>query len=292
MKDVEIKEVEFSNILFNYQSKFLNDSFEYEDNDLLNEENCLMEDIEENISFDKKIPKIFPKTNQKKSLTKQNSVSSNQKENIEKLEKENEKEIEKEETNITSFNIQYLQKNNTKTNQNSLSRKTTDTSNSTKKSSSKIDIFNIILGEENRTLILIDNLSNNFNKKKFLEMINLYGFKNKFEFIYFHTLNSKSINIYINFFNKFHIISFYEKFNGKKMNFDDKILNLKFCNIDPSNLKVSVNKINLIENHNYDFLIEIPINYLTLFKKINPKSVCIIKEENLYNDGFFVVKKF
>ena len=123
-------------------------------------------------------------------------------------------------------------------------------------------------------------------------MINLYGFKNKFEFIYFHTLNSKSINIYINFFNKFHIISFYEKFNGKKMNFDDKILNLKFCNIDPSNLKVSVNKINLIENHNYDFLIEIPINYLTLFKKINPKSVCIIKEENLYNDGFFVVKKF
>ena len=85
MKDVEIKEVEFSNILFNYQSKFLNDSFEYEVNDLLNEENCLMEDIEENISFDKKIPKIFPKTNQKKSLTKQNSVSSNQKENIEKL---------------------------------------------------------------------------------------------------------------------------------------------------------------------------------------------------------------
>ena len=54
MKDVEIKEVEFSNILFNYQSKFLNDSFEYEVNDLLNEENCLMEDIEENISFDNK----------------------------------------------------------------------------------------------------------------------------------------------------------------------------------------------------------------------------------------------
>ena len=92
--------------------------------------------------------------------------------------------------------------------------------------------------------------------------------------------------------NKFHIISFYEAFYKKKLDFDDKIINLKFCNIQPSDLKVNMKKNNIIENHNYDYLIEIPINYLTLFKKIYPKSVCIIKEENLYNDGNFVVKKF
>ena len=244
-----------------------------------------MEGIEENISLVKKIPKIFPKTNQKISLTK---VLSNQKENIDKFVKENEKEYEKEETNIISFNIQYLQKNNSKIYQNSFSRKTTDI----KKGSSKIEIFNIILGEESRTLILIDNLSNKFNKKKFLETISLKGFKNKFDFIYFHTINSKSLNIYINFVNKFHIISFYEAFYKKKLDFDDKIINLKFCNIQPSDLKVNMKKNNIIENHNYDYLIEIPINYLTLFKKIYPKSVCIIKEENLYNDCNFVVKKF
>lgn len=285
MKEVEFEEEDFSNIIFNNQSKFLNDSFEFEFNDLINDKNCLMEGIEENISLVKKIPKIFPKTNQKISLTK---VLSNQKENIDKFVKENEKEYEKEETNIISFNIQYLQKNNSKIYQNSFSRKTTDI----KKGSSKIEIFNIILGEESRTLILIDNLSNKFNKKKFQETISLKGFKNKFDFIYFHTINSKSLNIYINFVNKFHIISFYEAFYKKKLDFDDKIINLKFCNIQPSDLKVNMKKNNIIENHNYDYLIEIPINYLTLFKKIYPKSVCIIKEENLYNDGNFVVKKF
>lgn len=284
MKEVEFEEEDFSNIIFNNQSKFLNDSFEFEFNDLINDKNCLMEGIEENISLVKKIPKIFPKTNQKISLTK---VLSNQKENIDKFVKENEKEYEKEETNIISFNIQYLQKNNSKI-YHSFSRKTTDI----KKGSSKIEIFNIILGEESRTLILIDNLSNKFNKKKFLETISLKGFKNKFDFIYFHTINSKSLNIYINFVNKFHIISFYEAFYKKKLDFDDKIINLKFCNIQPSDLKVNMKKNNIIENHNYDYLIEIPINYLTLFKKIYPKSVCIIKEENLYNDGNFVVKKF
>ena len=285
MKEVEFEEEDFSNIIFNNQSKFLNDSFEFEFNDLINDKNCLMEGIEENISLVKKIPKIFPKTNQKISLTK---VLSNQKENIDKFVKENEKEYEKEETNIISFNIQYLQKNNSKIYQNSFSRKTINI----KKGSSKIEIFNIILGEESRTLILIDNLSNKFNKKKFQETISLKGFKNKFDFIYFHTINSKSLNIYINFVNKFHIISFYEAFYKKKLDFDDKIINLKFCNIQPSDLKVNMKKNNIIENHNYDYLIEIPINYLTLFKKIYPKSVCIIKEENLYNDGNFVVMKF
>ena len=285
MKEVEFEEEDFSNIIFNNQSKFLNDSFEFEFNDLINDKNCLMEGIEENISLVKKIPKIFPKTNQKISLKK---ILSNQKENIDKFVKENEKEYEKEETNIISFNIQYLQKNNSKIYQNSFSRKTINI----KKGSSKIEIFNIILGEESRTLILIDNLSNKFNKKKFQETISLKGFKNKFDFIYFHTINSKSLNIYINFVNKFHIISFYEAFYKKKLDFDDKIINLKFCNIQPSDLKVNMKKNNIIENHNYDYLIEIPINYLTLFKKIYPKSVCIIKEENLYNDGNFVVMKF
>jgi hypothetical protein len=37
---------------------------------------------------------------------------------------------------------------------------------------------------------------------------------------------------------------------------------------------------------------EIPLNYLSLFKKIYPKRVCITKEKNLYNEGIFVVKKF
>ena len=301
MEEVET-EINFSNILFENESQFLNNSFQSEINDLISEnikENNFYENsIEENISLDKKIPKIFPETNKIKSIVRKNIVSIN---------------LKDEELNLNSFKI--LKKADSKNLTNSLSRKTTapvksytvkydlngsgatsskttDTSNSNKNNlSSKIEILNIILGEEKRTLILIENISSKINKKKFIEFINENGFKEKYDFIYFHQFNSKNINIYINFVNNFNIISFYQKFNEKKIFSNEKII-LKFCTINVNDLRLIDCKEDFFQNSNYNFKIEIPLNYLSFFKKIYPKSVCIIKEKNLYNEGNFVVKKF
>ncbi len=278
MEEVET-EINFSNILFENESQFLNNSFQSEINDLISEnikENNFYENsIEENISLDKKIPKIFPETNKIKSIVRKNIVSIN---------------LKDEELNLNSFKI--LKKADSKNLTNSLSRKTTDTSNSNKNNlSSKIEILNIILGEEKRTLILIENISSKINKKKFIEFINENGFKEKYDFIYFHQFNSKNINIYMNFVNNFNIISFYQKFNGKKIFSNEKII-LKFCTINVNDLRLMDCKEDFFQNSNYNFQIEIPLNYLSFFKKIYPKSVCIIKEKNLYNEGNFVVKKF
>jgi hypothetical protein len=179
--------------------------------------------------------------------------------------------------------------------QKSFSRKTTlETPN---KRNLKIEILNIILGEDKRTLIALDNLPSKFKKKNFKEEIDSKGFKGKYNFIYFHKIKSKNIvNIYINFIHEFHIISFYETFNNRKMNSIDKLINIKYSDLNEYELKVVINYKDILiefnELNNIFQQIEIPLSYLTVFKKINPKAVCIIKEENMYKEGKFLVKKF
>ena len=288
---IKNNQIDISNILIQEESYFFDNSLEFEINDLIyenkenyisNEENDSNNDIEEMVVNSKQIPKIFPNT--KKLFYRNNS--SKEKEESEKIDCGQ---------NINSFNI--MNNNTNKKNdvdiQKSFSRKTTlETPN---KRNLKIEILNIILGEDKRTLIALDNLPSKFKKKNFKEEIDSKGFKGKYNFIYFHKIKSKNIvNIYINFIHEFHIISFYHLFNGKKMNCIDKIISIKYCNLDESELKGLIIKENLIEENNINIFqqIEIPLFYLSFFKKIYINSVCIIKEKNFYNEGSFIVKKF
>ena len=69
MSEIEVNQIDFSNILFKEESQILDNSFEFEVNDLINEkrenednENDTDLEIEENIIYDKNIPKIFQET--------------------------------------------------------------------------------------------------------------------------------------------------------------------------------------------------------------------------------------
>lgn len=281
MSEIEVNQIDFSNILFKEESQILDNSFEFEVNDLINEkrenednENDTDLEIEENVIYDKNIPKIFQET---KILSLKKAIQ------------------EKEELNpkFNSFNQNSTIKNEENINKTSLSRRTTSDQ-ITNKKNLKIDVLNIILGEEKRTMIIIENIPSKYNIKFFKGEIDSQGFKGKYNLIYFHKINSKFNNIYINFIHELHIISFYERFNGKKINNIDKIINMKYCNLDENEFKALIVKENSIEINNINFNFqnfEIPLSYLSLFKKIYSNSVCIIKEHNIYNEGTFLVKK-
>ena len=173
MSQIENNQINFSNILIQEESYFFDNSLEFEINDLIyenkenyisNEENDSNNDIEEMVVNSKQIPKIFPNT--KKLFYRNNS--SKEKEESEKIDCAQ---------NINSFNI--MNNNTNKKNdvdiQKSFSRKTTlETPN---KRNLKIEILNIILGEDKRTLIALDNLPSKFKKKNFKEEIDSKGFK-------------------------------------------------------------------------------------------------------------------
>ena len=145
-------------------------------------------------------------------------------------------------------------------------------------------------------MIILEKIPFKLSQKNFIEEIDSKGFKEKYNLICFRHLNSKYINIYINFIHEFHIISFFETFNNRKMNSIDKIINIKYSNLNEYELKAIINYKDILiefnELNNIFQQIEIPLSYLTVFKKINPKAVCIIKEENMYKEGKFLVKKF
>ena len=288
----QIEEVEFSNILYNNENEsfFYDNSLEFEINDFINDEqeNDFYNDSDssidefENKSCEKKIP-IFPSTKKlfykKKVSFKDNE--DNETKNINMLDTKS--NIYTEKKNITNFKKTF-------------SRRTTDQSSDSNIKSLKIDVLNIILKEEKRTMIILEKIPFKLSHKNFIKEIDSKGFKGKYNLICFRKLNSKFINIYINFIHEFHIISFYETFNNRKMNSIDKLINIKYSDLNEYELKVVINYKDILiefnELNNIFQQIEIPLSYLTVFKKINPKAVCIIKEENMYKEGKFLVKKF
>ena len=289
----QIEEIEFSNILFNNENEsfFYDKSLEFEINNFINENqknnfyndnNSSNDEFEENIISEKIIP-IFPST--KKLFYKNESFK----------EKEENENINK--NIIDSKNSINIEKTNKINNfQKTFSRRSTDESSNSNTKNLKIDILNIILKEEKRTMIILEKIPFKLSHKNFIEEIDSKGFKEKYNLICFRHLNSKYINIYINFIHEFHIISFFETFNNRKMNSIGKIINLKYSNLNEYELKAIINYKDILiefnELNNIFQQIEIPLSYLTVFKKINPKAVCIIKEENMYKEGKFLVKKF
>ena len=253
----------FSNIKIKDSDSFLNDSIEFDLNNLLTE-------VKKSSSFSDISQKDFdenPKINKIKILnTKSN--------------KENQSNDKNDNKNLSN-NIKKI------TNENDLSSSTKSSISKTNKNlSNKIDIENILIEKETRTLIFITNISKKMTEKKFRDEI-LYKneFKEKINFFYFDDEKKSFNSCYVNFINSMDIILFYEIFNQKKY-FNSKII-IKFSDkkIFPE-LKFSTMKLKNLYS-------ELPLKYLNLFKKLhNNNYICIIKDRNnFYKEyGNFLIK--
>lgn len=145
----------------------------------------------------------------------------------------------------------------------------------------------IILGDEQRTTILIKNIPTNYYPKDLLsELLTNNDIKGKFNFFYLPFNNRKNENYgfsIINFVNPFHVILFYELYHKKKFSKYITAKSLEISYINYNNTK----RIEIVEDNNEILL---PLKYLSLFKRIYHHSVCIVKERNFCNEGMFRVK--
>jgi len=258
----------FSNIKNKDSNSFLNDSIEFDLNNLLTE-------VKKSSSFSNNSQDFEenPKINKIKILHTKSKNENKIKNFIEKTEdkKFNSKEIKKN-NNEYDLSTSTSKSSISKTNKNILSN--------------KIDIENILIEKETRTLIFITNISKKITEKKFRDEI-LYKneFKEKINFFYFDDEKKSFNSCYVNFINSMDIILFYEIFNQKKY-FDSKIT-IKFSDKKSfPELKFSTMKLK-------NSICELPLKYLNLFKKFhNSNYICIIKDKNnFYKEiGTFLIK--
>ena len=173
----------------------------------------------------------------------------------------------------------------------------------------KIDITNIITGDDKRTMIEINKIPKKYNIKAFKEELNNKGFNGKYDYISFEMIdryNSDSnpnVNlsfkkVYINFVDPLNIIMFCYLYQKKYFNFKGNINEIQYAehiskkNIfrdSNNNLKNSYN--NLKKNNSQSYKIEIPKEYLEFYKKVNPNDVCININDSYFGIDTFSVKK-
>ena len=178
-------------------------------------------------------------------------------------------------------------------------------------SKKKIDVTNIITGEEKRTTIEINKIPKKYNLKTIKEELNNKGFKGKYDYISFevndrynndinNSINPNCKKIYINFVDPLHIILFYYFVQKKYFNFKNNINDIQYSDfeyltkaniyLEPNNkLKNSFNNKN--QKSNLINKIEIPKEYLDFYKKVNPNDVCINSKESHFRTEVFFVKK-
>lgn len=174
----------------------------------------------------------------------------------------------------------------------------------------KIDITNIITGDDKRTMIEINKIPKKYNIKAFKEELNNKGFNGKYDYISFEMIdryNSDSnpnVNlsfkkVYINFVDPLNIIIFCYLYQKKYFNFKGNINEIQYAehiskkNIfrdSNNNLKNSYNN-NLKKNNSQSYKIEIPKEYLEFYKKVNPNDVCININDSYFGIDTFIVKK-
>ena len=172
----------------------------------------------------------------------------------------------------------------------------------------KIDLTNIITGEEKRTMIEINKIPKKYNIKTFKEELNNKGFKGKYDYIFLETIdrynndsnnNSNYKKVYINFSEPLHIIIFYYLYQKKYFNFKGNINDMQYsdhirkrdiCLEFNNNLKNSNN--NIIKKSISEISkIEIPKEYFDFYKKVNPNDVCICLKDSYFGIDTFIVKK-
>ena len=138
----------------------------------------------------------------------------------------------------------------------------------------KIYLENIIRQKDKRTTIMIRHIPNKYSIKLLVNELNLY-FKDKYDLIYLPIDIVNCCNLgfgFINFTNNFHILSFYEHYNGKKwIKFNsDKKCELVYAKIQGKDNLMK----NIILSENYNNEKNIPIYYLN--QNINKENnICI-----------------
>ena len=172
----------------------------------------------------------------------------------------------------------------------------------------KIDITNIITGDEKRTMIEINKIQKKYNIKTFKEELNNKGFKGKYDYIFLETIdrynndtnnNQNYKKVYINFCDPLHIIIFYYLYQKKYFNFKGNINDMQYsdhirkrdiCLEFNNNLKNSNNN-NIKKYISEISKIEIPKEYFDFYKKVNPNDVCICLKDSYFGIDTFIVKK-
>ena len=172
----------------------------------------------------------------------------------------------------------------------------------------KIDLTNIITGEEKRTMIEINKIQKKYNIKTFKEELNNKGFKGKYDYIFLETIdrynndtnnNQNYKKVYINFCDPLHIIIFYYLYQKKYFNFKGNINDMQYsdhirkrdiCLEFNNNLKNSNNN-NIKKYISEISKIEIPKEYFDFYKKVNPNDVCICLKDSYFGIDTFIVKK-
>ena len=172
----------------------------------------------------------------------------------------------------------------------------------------KIDITNIITGEEKRTMIEINKIQKKFNIKTFKEELNNKGFKGKYDYISFEIIdrynNDSNINanykkVYINFNDPLHIIIFYYLYQKKYFNLKGNINDIQYSDhipkrdicLESNNILKNNNNNNIKKNISEISKIEIPKEYFDFYKKVNPNDVCICLKDSYFGIDTFIVKK-
>jgi hypothetical protein len=175
----------------------------------------------------------------------------------------------------------------------------------------KIDITNIITGEEKRTMIEINKIPKKYNLKAIKEELNNKGFIGKYDYISFEVndrynndinnlINPNFKKININFVDPLHIILFYYFVQKKYFNFKNNINDIQYSDFDylpkaniclESNNKLKNSFNNKNKKSNLINKIEIPKEYLDFYKKVNPNDVCINSKESHFRTEVFFVKK-
>ena len=283
IKKIKIDEIETSKI----DDSFTDTIYKIAMNNLENDpENFLEEEIDENIQFNKSPIDLFL------------SISSNSLSVRNSLSKSN-NSSQSDKTAASSSEFQNLYNDNI----------LVESYNEKIEISKKINIINIITGEDKRTMIEINKIPKKYDIKSFKEELNNKGLEGKYDYLSFETIDRYNSDInnlinhpykkaYINFIEPLHIIIFYYlfqkkffnfKWNKSKIQYSDHLSKRNIC-LDSKDI-FKKNNTNYNKRSNLINKIEIPKEYLDFYKKVNPNDVCINSKENYFGIETFIVKK-
>ena len=154
----------------------------------------------------------------------------------------------------------------------------------------EISPLKIIFNEDNRTMIVMKNIPQQYKPKEVLNILLQNKYINgRFNFFYVPYNERKKENYgfaLINFIHPLHIIYFYDlyykKYPRKYIPKNQKKIDLFYADYYNNDFSESFSCVQK------EFVL--PNKYYDIFKDIYRKSVCVIKEKNFIGEGVFIVK--
>jgi hypothetical protein len=154
----------------------------------------------------------------------------------------------------------------------------------------EISPLKIILNEDNRTMIVMKNIPQQYKPKEVLTILLQNKYINgRFNFFYLPYNERKKENYgfaLINFIHPLHIIYFYDlyykKYPRKYIPKNQRKIDLFYADYYNNEFSESFSYVQK------EFVL--PNKYYDIFKDIYQKSVCVIKEKNFIGEGVFIVK--